>query len=131
MPVTLQDVAREAGVSLAAVSRTLRGNGADRFKPATRRRIEQAAKRLGYRPNFAARVLASGRTNLVSLWTYHPYQAVAVQVMEKFDWLAHERGYGLLVSDVATHEGESFAPAFAPVACDGLLGLDCGPFAEM
>ena len=75
--------------------------------------------------------LASGRTHLVSLWTYHPYQAVAVQVMEHLDQQAHDHGYGLLVSDVATHEGASFQPAFSPVASDGLLALDCGPFADM
>ncbi len=131
MRVRLEDVAREAGVSLAAVSRTLRNKRADSFAPDTRKRIHEAAKRLGYRPNFAAQALASGRTHLVSLWTYHPYQAVAVQVMEHLDQQAHDHGYGLLVSDVATHEGASFQPAFSPVASDGLLALDCGPFADM
>ena len=47
--VTLKQVAAAAGVSLAAVSYALRGRG--KVAPATRRRIAEAARRLGYRPN--------------------------------------------------------------------------------
>ena len=130
MAVTLRDVAEAAGVSQAAVSRTLRGNGDSRFSAATRRRIHDAAQKLGYRPSFAARVLATGRTHVVGLWAYHPYEAIAVPVMRHMDCQAHEHGYGMVVSDIATRGSMEFDPAAAPVACDGLLALDCGPFAE-
>jgi len=56
--VTLQDVARAARVSKAAASRALGGYGD--IGPATRERIQEAARDLGYRPSVRARAL-SGR----------------------------------------------------------------------
>ena len=63
--VRLQDVAREAGVSTATVSHVLNGKG--RIPESTRARIRDIAERMGYRPNAAARSLASGRTGLIAL----------------------------------------------------------------
>lgn len=48
-PVTLQDIAREAGVSAMTVSRVLRNQ--DAVRESTRERVQVAVKRLGYRPN--------------------------------------------------------------------------------
>lgn len=47
--VTMEDVARKAGVNIATVSRALRN--LPRVAPSTRRKVERAAKALGYRPN--------------------------------------------------------------------------------
>jgi len=58
---TLDDVAREAGVSTATVSRCL--NLPDQVVETTRHRVMEAVNRLGYSPNFGARVLAARRTN--------------------------------------------------------------------
>lgn len=55
-PVTLRTVAREAGVSVATVSRVLAGQ--DNVAPETRERVEAVVARLGFRPNAAARALA-------------------------------------------------------------------------
>lgn len=62
---TIVDVAVEAGVSKSAVSRALLGQG--EVSPATRRRIESAAKRLGYVANAMARGLVSSRTKTLGL----------------------------------------------------------------
>ncbi|MDK2123588.1 LacI family DNA-binding transcriptional regulator [Parachitinimonas caeni] len=58
--VTLDRVAREAGVSPSTVSRIL--NGTARVSEAKRDAVEQAIRRLNYQPNAVARGLASGRT---------------------------------------------------------------------
>lgn len=64
--VTLADVAREAGVSLATASRTL--NGSDRsVRESSRARVEAAASRLGYRTNVTAQAMARGTTRTVAL----------------------------------------------------------------
>jgi len=56
--VTLQDVAREVGVSAMTVSVVLHGNrSTSRVSDATRERILEAATRLRYRPNAVARGL--------------------------------------------------------------------------
>ncbi len=57
--VSMQDIAKAAGVSPQTVSRV--ANGSDAVKPETRQRVEAAMERLGYRPNYAARALKHGR----------------------------------------------------------------------
>ena len=57
--VTLQQVANEAGVSLATASAAMRGE--DIVRPTTREKVEKSAKKMGYRRNSAATVLASHR----------------------------------------------------------------------
>jgi LacI family transcriptional regulator len=67
MPVaaTIRDVARAAGVSQSTVSRALSTPGV--VNPATRARVEAAARKLGYQPNRAARGLITGRTGNLGL----------------------------------------------------------------
>jgi len=62
---TIYDVAREAGVSMATVSRVVNGN--PNVKPATRKKVNEAIERLGYRPNAVARGLASKKTTTVGV----------------------------------------------------------------
>lgn len=64
-PVTIVDVAREAGVSYATVSRVI--NHADYVKPETRERVTAALNRLGYVGNRQARTLRGGRTYTIGL----------------------------------------------------------------
>lgn len=65
MAVTIYDVAREANVSMATVSRVVNGN--QNVKPATRKKVLECIERLGYRPNAVARGLASKRTTTVGV----------------------------------------------------------------
>ena len=62
---TLYDVAREAGVSTATVSRVVHGQ--DRVRPSTRRRVLEAIEALGYVPNSAAQSLAQRRNEVIGL----------------------------------------------------------------
>jgi LacI family repressor for deo operon, udp, cdd, tsx, nupC, and nupG len=62
---TITDVARAAGVSVATVSRALRG--LDRVSPATRARVLQVAEDLDYVASPTATSLASGRTQVVGV----------------------------------------------------------------
>lgn len=61
--VTIYDVAREASVSMATVSRVVNGN--PNVKPSTRKKVLATIDRLGYRPNAVARGLASKKTTTV------------------------------------------------------------------
>ncbi|MEM8691353.1 MAG: LacI family DNA-binding transcriptional regulator [Pseudomonadota bacterium] len=62
---TLKDISSRLGLSTATVSRAL--NGFDDVSPDTRKRIEEAARELGYVPNRAAKSLVSGRSNIICL----------------------------------------------------------------
>ena len=63
--VTIYDVAREANVSMATVSRVVNGN--PNVKPSTRKKVQEVIDRLGYRPNAVARGLASKKTTTVGV----------------------------------------------------------------
>ncbi|MGG7621043.1 catabolite control protein A [Bacillus coreaensis] len=63
--ITIYDVAREANVSMATVSRVVNGN--PNVKPATRKKVLEVIERLGYRPNAVARGLASKKTTTVGV----------------------------------------------------------------
>ncbi|MGK5557490.1 LacI family DNA-binding transcriptional regulator [Actinomadura kijaniata] len=64
--ITLEDVARRAGVSLATASRVLNGSNR-RVGAALRQRVERAAAELGYEPDVTAQTLARGSSNVVGL----------------------------------------------------------------
>ncbi len=65
MSATIYDVAREANVSMATVSRVVNGN--PNVKPSTRKKVLEAIDKLGYRPNAVARGLASKKTTTVGV----------------------------------------------------------------
>jgi LacI family transcriptional regulator len=63
--ITIIDVARESGVSYSTVSRVL--SGFEFVKESTRKRVLEAAERLGYVANLQARSLAGGRSQIIGL----------------------------------------------------------------
>jgi LacI family transcriptional regulator len=74
--------------------------------------------------------LATGRTSLVTLWSYHPYQAFYAMVTERVQEQAQKRGYGLLVADVAAYDPSQTAPNTCGWPSDGILALDCGEYSQ-
>lgn len=96
--ITLADVAAEAGVHAATVSRAL--SRPDLVNRTTRDRVEQAAERLGYVPNRAARQLAGGSTAALAVLVpdvANPYFAAVVQAAQR-----HAAAVGTLVLLVDT-----------------------------
>lgn len=63
--ITIYDVAKEAGVSLATVSRVI--NGSDVVREDTRVKVEDAINKLGYKPNAIAQGLALSKTTTIAL----------------------------------------------------------------
>lgn len=103
-PVTLHDVAREAGVSLATASRAINGS-TRRVRDDYRARVLAAAKRLNYKPNYAAQAVARGTTTTVGLLVgdvSDPYfSRIAAGVIEAAD------AAGLAVTMAATGRDSS------------------------
>ncbi|RZS90012.1 LacI family transcriptional regulator [Motilibacter rhizosphaerae] len=95
MGPSMRDVAERAGVSPRTVSNVV--NDAPYVAAATRARVEQAMRELGFRPNAAARSLRRGRSGLVALVVPEvdsPYfSALAAELSE----VAEQRGWTLLV----------------------------------
>ena len=72
--VTIYDVAREAGVSLATVSRVI--NGSSVVKPKTRDKVLEAIQRLDFKPNQIARGLATSKTTTIAINLKHLFLTV-------------------------------------------------------
>lgn len=65
MSVSIKDVAREAGVSIATVSRVL--NDVDVVNEDTKKKVKDAIEKLGYRPNIVARSLKTQKTRTIGI----------------------------------------------------------------
>ena len=65
MPASIKDVAREAGVSIATVSRVL--NDVDVVNEETKKKVVEAIDKLSYRPNIVARSLKTQRTSTIGI----------------------------------------------------------------
>lgn len=125
--VKITDVARHAGVSPSTVSYALSGKRPVSEK--TRRRIEDAARDLGYEPDAGARMLAGRRTNIFALTeplradTHAPTHMSFVLATAV---AARRRGYDiLLLTDEQTSEGMNRVAASRLV--DAILVLDVAP----
>ena len=69
--VTLRDIAEEAGVSVATVSYILNNRDDQCISEATRKKVLQIVNLYGYKMNFHAKSISSGKTNIVGLYLGH------------------------------------------------------------
>ena len=93
---TLRDVSREAGVSVATVSRVL--NDSPRVTPETRALIEDAIKRLGFTPSPMARALNTGRTQTIGALVPTLDHAIFAKFLESLEKRLAHHGFSLVVS---------------------------------
>lgn len=128
--VSIQDVAREAGVATSTVSRALTMPG--RIAEKTRARVLEAANRLGYTANAAARNLRLGRTGIVLIVLPGPFNAGASQVIAELltvvDAEIAGQGYSLLIANIDRQAGTEryiLDLAFGGVA-DGAVVISSG-----
>ncbi|MFI5586778.1 LacI family DNA-binding transcriptional regulator [Amycolatopsis sp. NPDC051758] len=96
--VTRRDVARKAGTSEAVVSYVL-NDGPRNVAPATRARVEEAIRELGYRANTLARSLRLNRTMTIGLVTpdsSHEFYGYLARAIEN---VAFDAGYTTLLGN--------------------------------
>lgn len=96
MRITIREVAREAGVSVATVSRVLNGTG--QASEDTSARIREVAARLRYAPNEAARSLIKSRTHTLGVLLPDLHGEFFSEVIRGIDQRARQTGFHLLVS---------------------------------
>lgn len=93
---TIKDVARQAGVSVSAVSRVFT-NGAS-ASAGMRQKVNTAAESLGYRPSQIASGLVQGRTNLVTFVAGHSFGSFDAMFMEALTSAVAAAGSKLLLA---------------------------------
>lgn len=95
---TLHDVARETGTSVSTVSRVLSGGAAAaRISDETSRRVTEAARRLGYRPNLLARSLRTRKSHTIALLVSDIANPWFAMLASRVEQILHQRGYSLLL----------------------------------
>ncbi len=119
--VTLRDVAEQAGVSIKTVSRVVNNQG--EISEGTRRRVQSAIKKLGYRPNILARSLVSRKSDTLAVvaWGldyYGPSRAV-VGVEQQ----SSELGYSLFLNLLSSPDDKDVASVLDAMAARRVDGI--------
>lgn len=102
-PPTIKHVAREAGVSVATVSRVM--NNSPNVTDKTRHRVLDIASRLGYAPHGAARSLITRKTNTLGVLLPDLYGEFFSEVIRGIDQAARAHGYHIVVSGFHADRG--------------------------
>lgn len=121
--IRLSDVAAEAKVSIALVSRVLNADPEARATPETKARILEAAKRLGYVPNISAKSLRKSRTGLLGLVVHDLSSPIYLELLRGAREAAAEQNYFLVLGDVdeLLNDDEAFKILVNGRRVDGLI----------
>ena len=99
--VTIRDVAKASGFSSTTVSIVLNNAPLARYIPAaTKKRIERAAKSLGYRPNLFARSLRSQRSHTVGVMVFDMTDPFCTLVLRGIENTLYQSSYLPILTDV-------------------------------
>jgi LacI family transcriptional regulator len=100
LTVTMRDVAKSSGFSPATVSIVLNNAPLARYiAPATKKRIEEVAKKLGYRPNAMARFLRSKRSHSVGVMFFDIADPFCTPVLRGIENALYQASYVQIFAD--------------------------------
>lgn len=121
--ITIYDVAREANVSMATVSRVVNGN--PNVKPVTRKKVLDVIRQLGYRPNAVARGLASKKTTTVGVVIPDISNTFYAELTRGIEDIATMYHYNIILSnsDLKKEKEIQLIEALLEKQVDGLLFL--------
>jgi LacI family transcriptional regulator len=94
------EIAKRTNLSPATVSRVLNGKGVGFISAATRTRVLEVAKDLGYEPNRVARGLVTGRTQVVGAWIRNPDRPYYARILRHLLEATTKSGYDMIVTPV-------------------------------
>jgi LacI family transcriptional regulator len=119
--VTLQDIANKLKLSKVSVSKALRDH--PDISPLTKRRISEAARKMGYMPNFIARNLSSRQSNTIGLVVpkiAHHFFASAIEAIYQTAYLNNYEIIMTVSQEDADHEAKHIQTLLS-MRVDGLL----------
>jgi LacI family transcriptional regulator, galactose operon repressor len=122
--ITIRDVARQAGVSVATVSRYINQNAP--VSPEVAERLDKVMTGLRYVPHAAARHLASKKTRVVGLLLNNLHNDFFVPLLNGVEAVVRQKGYNLIVATYHANSREHSQPPIGPHNTDGLLVFSDG-----
>lgn len=105
--VTIRDIARESGVSVATVSRYI--NKVSYTSPETEKKIQKVLDEFNYTPNAMARGLATQKSNTIAFVTPDITNPFFPELVKSIEYVAKENGYSLLLINTNEQELQTFA----------------------
>jgi len=120
-PPIMADVARLAGVSSKTVSRVV--NDAPNVRDAVRTRVHEAIAELGFRPNAAARALASQRTRVIGIVSQGSSLYGPSEQLFGLERAAREAGYSVEIVTTADGSGADIGSAVERLLDHGVDGI--------
>jgi LacI family repressor for deo operon, udp, cdd, tsx, nupC, and nupG len=100
--VSIKEVARLAGVSIATVSRCI--NKPEKVTPKTRLKVQDAISQTGYSPNTLAQSFRRGRTNIIMVVLPSVGDPFFTAVMRGIRGVAQVKGYSVLIEEAELHK---------------------------
>ncbi|GIM29012.1 LacI family transcriptional regulator [Clostridium polyendosporum] len=121
MSVSIKDVAKEAGVSIATVSRVL--NDIDVVNEETKKKVLDAIKKLGYRPNIVARSLKTQRTKTIGILIPDISSQFYPEVVRGAEDVSNIYDYNVILcnSDVDVEKEKEYLKVLKEKMVDGVL----------
>jgi DNA-binding LacI/PurR family transcriptional regulator len=117
----MTDVAFLAGVSHQTVSRVL--NAQPHVSPQTRQRVLAAMAELGYRPNRAARTLATGKSQIIGVMAQNSTLYGPASLLAAFGQVAAAAGFGVAVATLRGLDQAAFAEALERQLAQQVAGV--------
>ncbi|MCX2783698.1 LacI family transcriptional regulator [Microbulbifer thermotolerans] len=129
--MSIKDVAKLAGVSIATVSRYL--NSPEAVREKTRKKVREAIRQTGYAPNTLARNFRRGKTSLVVVVLPSVGDPFFAGVMRGIWRVADEEGYSILIRETQfnTHAFDEYTDIVFSKQADGIVLLaSISPFMQ-
>lgn len=117
--VTIRDVARRAGVSVATVSRFINRNAVTSREVSER--IQKVMEDLNYVPHATARQLATRKTRVIGLLLTNMYHDFFAPLLSGIESVVSQNGYNLLVATYRSGMRKNYEPPVGPHNTDGML----------
>ena len=122
--VTIRDVAKQADVSVATVSRYINRNAPVSLEVADR--LNKVMTELRYVPHAAARHLASRKTRVVGLLLNNLHNDFFVPLLKGVEAVVRQKGYNLIIATYHANSRDRLQPPIGPHNTDGLLVFSDG-----
>ncbi|MGL6219055.1 MAG: LacI family DNA-binding transcriptional regulator, partial [Lacrimispora sphenoides] len=121
MSIGIKEVAKEAGVSIATVSRALNNEGY--VSESAYKKVVEAAKRLNYEPNYLAQSLLKQKTNIIGVVVSDIGTSFFSKILKSIENCASEKGYSIMICNIEEdlEKEKKYLSVFKRMCVDGII----------